>query len=266
MYSASADRDNFTKNFLISCGAHALLVLIAWFGGSTIMKLMNVNDNVEIIRSSVRVDVVGMPKFTVKELKAMQAEPVAKPEPEPEGAKKEEKVTDTAEDVIKKDDLVIKEKGETKKKSSFMNLVSDYSSKKVTATDKKKGVKSSTNKNLDSLIIEGNRLSKGGALVGDYSDGDVTEIAAYVQALPELVRVHFKLPSYLMDKNLRCKIAVYISASGSVIRTELLESSGNADYDARAKQAIDTASPFPKPSAGVASRLASSGVALKFPL
>lgn len=266
MFSSTLGQDNFTKNFLISCGAHALLVLIAWFGGSTIMKIMGVNDNVEIIRSSVRVDVVGMPKFTVKELKAMQAEPVAKPEPEPQGAKVEEKPKDNAEDVINKGDLVIQEKGEAKPKSSFMNLVSDYSSKKVKATERKKGVKTSTNKNLDSLIIEGNRLSKGGALVGDYSDADQTELSTYVQALPELVRAHFKLPQYLMDKGLKCRIAVYLSATGAVIKKDLIESSGNADYDARAMTAIDNASPFPKPSASVAPRLSTSGIILRFPL
>ncbi len=59
----------------------------------------------------------------------MQAQPVAKAEPEPQGAKVESKVEDKAPDVIKEGDLVIEEKGE-KKKSSFMNLVTDYSSKK----------------------------------------------------------------------------------------------------------------------------------------
>jgi hypothetical protein len=111
MFSDTVMDRNFTKNFLVSCGVHALLVLIAYFGGSTILQVFKLNNNVEIIRASVRVDVVGMPKFTVKELKEMQAEPVAKPEPEPEGAKVETKVKEEAPDVIKKDDLVIQEKG-----------------------------------------------------------------------------------------------------------------------------------------------------------
>lgn len=115
MNTIASDRE-FTKNFLISCGVHLLLVLVAYLFGSSIMKVFNANNNVEIIRSSVRVDVVGMPKFTVKELKEMQAEPVAKAEPEPEGAKAEVKAKDEAEDVIKKDDLVIEEKGAPKKK------------------------------------------------------------------------------------------------------------------------------------------------------
>ena len=115
-------------------------------------------------------------------------------------------------------------------------------------------------------MIEGNRLSKGGALVGDYSDADQTELSAYVQALPELVRVHFKLPDYLMKQELRCRIAVYLAPSGSVIKKDVIESSGNADYDARALTAIENASPFPKPSATVAPRLSNSGIILRFPL
>jgi TonB family protein len=265
MFSDTVMDRNFTKNFLVSCGVHALLVLIAYFGGSTILQVFKLNNNVEIIRASVRVDVVGMPKFTVKELKEMQAEPVAKPEPEPEGAKVETKVKEEAPDVIKKNDLVIQEKGE-KKKSSFMNLISDYSSKKVAPSDRKKGTTKSTNKNLESLIIEGNRLSKGSALVGDYTDEQNSEFSAYVQTLPELVRAHWKLPTYLMNQNLKCKIAIYLSTSGNVIKTDLIESSGQSEFDSRAEKAIRDGSPYPKPEAAVAPRLANSGIILKFPL
>lgn len=268
MSTIAADRE-FTKNFLISCGVHVLLALLAYLGGSTIAKLFNAkNNNVEIIRSAVRVDVVGMPKFTVKELKVMQAEPVAKPEPEPEGEKAPAKVE--TPDVIKKDDIVIQEKGEApappKKKSNFLNILSDYSSKKVAPTERKKGAKSSPNKELDSLIIEGNRLSKGGALVGEYSDAQNSELSEYVQSIPELVRVHFKLPSYLLSANLRCRIAVYLAPSGAVVKTELIESSGQTEYDARAEKAIRDASPFPRPSEAVAPRLGNSGIILRFPL
>ena len=121
-------------------------------------------------------------------------------------------------------------------------------------------------KNLDSLILEGNRLSKGSALVGDYSDEQNSEFSSYVQALPELVRSQWRLPSYLKEKNLRCRIAVYLSSIGEVLKTELLESSGQGEFDARAEKAIRDAAPFPKPSSSVASRLTSSGVILRFPL
>ncbi len=255
---------NFYQNFALSLGAHLCLILLAWVGGTWISGLINKNNNVEIIRASVRVDVVGMPKFTVKELKEMQAEPVAKAEPEAAGAKVETKVKEESQDVINKGDLVIQQKGE-KKKSSFLNLISDYSSKKVAPQERKAGDKKGS-KNLDSLILEGNRLSKGSALVGDYSDEQNSEFSSYVQALPELVRSQWRLPSYLKEKNLRCRIAVYLSSIGEVLKTELLESSGQGEFDARAEKAIRDAAPFPKPSSSVASRLTSSGVILRFPL
>lgn len=265
MFSDTMTDQNFTKNFMISFGVHVLLVLIAFIGGSTILNVMNSNKNVEIIRSSVRVDVVGMPKFTIKELREIQAEPVAKPEPEQQGAKVETKVKDETPDIINKGDIVIQEKGENKK-SSFMNLITEASSKKVAPTDKKNGKLKSSNKNLDSLIIEGNRLSKGSALVGEYSDADASELSAYVQNMPELVRVHFKLPSYLLSQNLHCNITVWLTPEGGVMKTHLAASSGNGEYDARADKAIRDAAPFPKPSATLGPLLPNSGIVLKFPL
>ena len=266
MFSTEADQ-NFGRNFLISLGAHILLVALSFAGGKAIMKFFG-NTDVEIIRAAVRVDVVGMPKFTVQELKAMQKDALP-PEPEPEaasGRKEETKVEDQTPDVIKKDDLVIHEKG-TEKKSSFLNVLSDYSKKKIDKKERPKGETTGKgNKNINNLVLEGNRLSKGTALVGDFSDEAGSEFAAYVQTLPEIIRQHWKLPSYLLEKDLRCRIKIYLSASGQLLKTELQESSGEQEFDARAKQAIENAAPFPKPSETVGTRLVNSGIILGFPL
>jgi TonB family protein len=258
----SFDQD-FTKNFFISLGAHTLFLLLFLAGGDLVSKIFQSGD-IEIIRSAVRVDVVGMPKFTIQELKKMEAQPIVEAEPEvAKGAKEETKPE--SEDVIKKDDLVIQEVSE-KKKASFLNLVNDYSSKKVTAKVEKKGQKSGVgSKNLDSLIIEGNRLSKGSALVGDYSDEQNSEFSAYVQSLPGIIRPFWKLPSYLLDKDLRCRIKIFLSPSGHVLKLELQESSGQAEFDTRAQKAIRDAT-FPAPSADVGKRLTSSGIILGFPI
>jgi TonB family protein len=264
MWSLTSDRD-FFKKFLISFGVHIGFVVIAYFGGTLFVKVFKLDNNVEIIRSSVRVDVVGMPKFTINELRAMQSAPVPKPVEEAQGSKVETKVKDEAPDVIKKDDLVIQQKGE-QKKNSFMNLISDYSSKKIAPKQKSKGAAKGSKHDLDSLILEGNRISKGSALVGDYSDEQNSAFSAYVQTLPELVRSHWKLPSYLMNQGHKCRIAVYLSSNGQVLKTELIESSGVGEFDSRAEKAIRDASPFPKPSDEVSPRLASSGIILRFPL
>lgn len=266
MFGTMSDHD-FNKKFLISFAGHVALVFIAWFGGETMLKVFKNND-VEIIRSSVRVDVVGMPKFTAQELMELQktAPPQVQEPVEAKGAPEVKKVD--VEDVIKKDDLVIEELDtKKKKKASFLNLVADYSSQKVAPKPLAKGSeKGISNKNFDSLVVEGNRLSKGSALIGDFSDDPMSEFAGYVQTIPELVKPNWKLPSYLMDQDLRCRIRIHLGTSGEILKLQVLESSGVHEFDVRAEKAVRTAAPFPKPSEAVGVRLASSGIILGFPL
>lgn len=258
---------SFTKKFLISCAVHAALLVLAATVGKVVSTIWKAND-IEIIRSSVRVDVVGMPKFTVQELKEMEKNAVDLPK-EPEAVKSPDKVeaTKEADDVIKKDDLVIEEaaKEKEKKKSSFLNSLSDYAKKDV-KKDTKKGKKDGTaNANLKALVIEGNRLSQGTALTGDYSDEANSEFGGYVQTIPGAIRPYWKLPSYLLEKDLRCRIRIFLNANGSLIKTELMESSGSPEFDARAEEAIRKTN-FPKPSESVGKRLTGSGIILGFPL
>lgn len=263
MFSDTQNQD-FNKNFMISFGAHALIVLLSFIGGSIVTKVFDDGD-VEVINASVRVDVVGMPKFTIQELKKMEAQPIIENQPDVAQGKKEETKIET-EDVIKKDDLVIQEEGK-KKKAAFLNILSDYSSKKVSPKASIKGdIKGEGTKNLDTLIVEGNRLSKGSALVGDYSDVENSEFSAYVQNIPGVIRPFWKLPTYLLDKNLRCRIKIYLSASGQLLKLDIQESSGQAEFDARAEKAVRDASPYPRPSDSVGSRLTNSGIILGFPL
>jgi colicin import membrane protein len=265
MSALTNDRD-FLKNFMVSFGGHLALVLIAYAGGDLMLNTFRRTD-VEIIRSSVRVDVVGMPKFTVQELKELQKSATPQPqEPvEVKGATEAKKVE--VADVIKENDLVIQQVDKKKTKASFMNLVADYSSQKVAPKAQPKGAAEGvSDKRLESLVMEGNRLSKGSALVGDFSDADVTEFSAYVQTVPELIRPHWKLPTYLLERELRCRIRVFLAATGKIVKLEVMESSGVSEFDARAEKAVRDAAPFPKPSDAVGARLAGSGIVLGFPL
>lgn len=274
MLNADLDTD-IRKSFAISFGAHVLLL----FSAILVTKFLigpssKRNLEIEIIQSSVRVDVVGMPKFTVQELKEMQknaapAEPEAKPQeaaPQVAETPKEE----VKEDVIKENDLVVEEQ---KKKNDFNSLLSSYSSKKVKKKDTPAPAKVANtvisgkgSKIIDNLILEGNRVSSGSALVGDITNEASSEFSAYVQAMPEKVRVHWKLPSYLLNQNLKCRIKVYLNSSGNLIKTEVVESSGVDEFDTRAMRAIKDAAPFPNPSKDVGTRLATYGIILGFPI
>lgn len=272
MLNTDAELD-IKKSFLISFGAHALLILCTVLVTTFIIGPSR-NLEIEIIQSAVRVDVVGMPKFTVQELKEFQKN-AAPAEPEAKEIPAEVKVAETPkeevkEDVVKEGDLVIEEK---KKKNDFQNLLSNYSSKKVVkkadtpvAKPTNKVISGQGSKVLNSLILEGNKVSSGSALVGDVTSESSSEFAAYVQGMPEKVRVHWKLPTYLMDKNLKCRIRIYLSASGGLIKTEFVESSGVSEFDAKALRAIQDAAPFPQPSPAVGTRLATYGIILGFPI
>lgn len=254
--------DDFNKNFILSLVVHTIFFLFAFFGGRIISETFKNND-IEIIQAAVRVDVVGMPKFTYQELKKMEPPPAVKEVIEKNIGEKEAAKTES-DDIIKKGDLVIQEK--SKKKSSFLNILNNYSSKKISNKEARKGEKSGIgDKNLDALIIEGNRISKGAALIGDYSDEKNSEFSAYVQNIPAVIRPNWKLPSYLMEKNLRCRIKIFLSSGGKLIKLELLESSGISEFDARAERAIRS-SDFPIPPKEVGGRLVSSGIILGFPL
>jgi TonB family protein len=262
---ATIGSDNFNKNFLISLWMHVILITLALIGGDILAKYFGSSD-VEIVRSAIRVDVVGMPKFTVQELKELEKIAAELPK-EPEAVKAEKApAKPEAEDIIKKDDLVIQEVDKKKKKSSFLSVLNEYSTKKVKGKEEKKGKKEgSSDKNLEALVLEGNRLSQGSALTGDYADGPGSEFAGYVQTLPGVIRPQWKLPQYLMDKNLRCRIKIFLSNTGKLLKLEVVESSGEPEFDGRAENAIRTTE-FPKPSEAAAKRLTSSGIILGFPL
>lgn len=240
---------------------------MAAMAGKVIGTIWKTND-IEVIRSSVRVDVVGMPKFTIQELKEMEKNAVELPK-EPEAVKSPDKVEakPETEDVIKEKDLVIQEQGKVKeqKKASFLNSLSDYAKKDVKKDTKKGKADGAGNENLKALALEGNRLSQGSALTGDYSDEANSEFGGYVQTLPGAIRPYWKLPSHLLEKNLRCRIRIYLNTNGSLIKTEIMESSGDPEFDQRAERAIRSTN-FPKPSEPVGKRLTSSGIILGFPL
>ena len=257
----------FAKKFLISCAIHMCLLLLAATVGKVVSTIWKTND-IEVIRSSVRVDVVGMPKFTIQELKEMEKNAVDLPK-EPEAVKAPDKVEAKVEteDVIKKDDLVIQEqaKEKAKKKTSFLNSLSDYAKKDVKKDSKKGKVDGKSNENLKALVLEGNRLSQGSALTGDYSDEANSEFGAYVQMLPGAIRPQWRLPSHLLEKDLKCRIRIYLNTSGSLIKADVVESSGDGEFDERAMRAVK-ATNFPAPSEPVGKRLTNSGIILGFPL
>lgn len=244
-----------------------LILLIAglsyfqWASGERQRKL-----NVKLVESSVRVDVVAMPEKTFQELKALQAagstEPAIKVEPDT-NKKSEPDIPDTGDEFLKK-----------KKKVNFSDMLKGYSkdnvekAKKVKNKGKKaqKGLDKKALANLSGLIKKGNKVQSGQALVGTGGSGNLTELQEYAAQLPGIIKPYWKLPSYLIDKNLRCRVKVFINNRGEVVRAEVFEKSDDPEYDERALKAVRAASPFPVPESKIASRALRGDILLGFPL
>lgn len=221
---------------------------------------LNKDFNMKLVQASVRVDVVAMPKMTFKELRDMETLPPVE-EAAPAAQKEEAKDIGGAEDKVFEKET---------KKVSFTDLISKYNKPKV--EDKKKNTKENANgindrikNSLKQLVISGNKLKSGTALTG--SKGGIGEEAgAYLGSLPEHVRPLWKLPSFLLSKDLKCRIRVFLSANGKVLNAVVLESSGDSEYDKRSLDAVRASSPFPKLPPELVASGTKGEIVLGFPL
>jgi len=119
---------------------------------------------------------------------------------------------------------------------------------------------------MKQILLEGNKISAGESITGDKSEKATATFDRYLQKLPSVVRPYWKLPSYLMGQNFRCRVKIFISRSGDILKTEIFESSGNSEYDQRALSAIKSVKQFPVPDNEILSYVVSGRVVLGFPL
>lgn len=243
-----------------SLGIHILFFAVAMLFAKFTWDALKLQreENIQLVQSSVRVDVVAMPELTVKELKIFepQAEE-AVVETQPEQVKEPETKPDQPEFV------------EEKKQQDFASMLKNLSQKKVQEKPAKKNDTKPKN-NFDSskinkLVAAGNKLSAGSALVGGESVAADSEYGRFLSSMPEAVKPYWKLPSYLSTQELKARVRVYIRADGSLIKAELYESSGVSEYDQRAMEAVRQAKFSPLPE-GYSSRGISGEIVLGFPL
>ena len=241
--------------FILVC---IILSYINWSQGESQRKI-----NVKLVQSSVRVDVVAMPEKTFQELKALQSTgggeaklPEAKAEPV-------EVTPDKGNEFLKK--------GE--KKKSLSDLLKHYSDRKVVDKPQKakqrakdKGFDKKALAKLDGLIKKGNKVKEGSALVGSGNAETLTALQGYAANLPSLIKPSWKLPSYLLEKGLQCRIQVFLNGRGELIRASIYEKSEDPEYDSRALKAVKAAAPFPPPPSEIVARVLRGDILLGFPL
>ena len=76
--------DDYKSGLMLSIALHIFIIILAFLVGRILVPSSPKNATLEILKASVRVDVVGMPKMTIQEHKALQTEmPKEAPQEEP---------------------------------------------------------------------------------------------------------------------------------------------------------------------------------------
>ncbi len=256
---ALASKDNLEKALLKALFLHvfilALIYALSHFIDLGELKPITTQD-IEVINSAVRIDIVSMPKLTIKELKKVDlSQTIVTPEKE---VKEEKAANETSEIEFKK----------KAKKIDVNNLLKDFSKKnvikKLKKTDTKKPI--IDNSELQKIILEGNKVSQGSSTTGDSIDQANQAYVRYVQKLPDRVKPHWKLPSYLLDRNLRCRVRIFLDRNGKILKSQVIESSGEEEFDAKALEAVKQSSPLPAPEKEFLGRAIGGDIILGFPL
>lgn len=263
-------RRGIYKSLLI----HVFFIVVIFFGDAFLRSADKdlKESNLKLVEASVRVDVVAMPKLTVKELKNMELPPPAPKMEEVVTQKEEPKPVPTAPPQVIEDKSKLEVEQKAKPKANVMDMLKQVA-KKDTKVDAKakapgtpQGLSKAEQKRLQELVMAGNKLREGVALTGNTSDANSGEFELYLARLPELVRPHWVLPSYLSGQELRCRIRIFLGANGSLIRAVVHESSGDKEFDDRAMRAVRQASPFPELAESFKSKGANGEILLGFPL
>lgn len=261
---------------------HVALVALTLSGSKIAFEISRAEreKNLELIQASVRVDMVAMPTHTLNELKNMSSgveeakkeEPTQSPEPEvKEASKVEEKVEPKEPEpkVAEKDPVPALEEASKAKRMDFLSKLKKIGSKKVESEGNQKaekGLYGEKSTNLKNLVLSGNKLNNGVAMYGDGGATNMTAYQTYAVRVTTMVKPHWKLPSYLLEKNLKCRVRVWLALNGEVTRAAIYQSSGDQEFDQRAIEAIQSAAPFPTVAEDIGKKVLNGDIVLGFPL
>lgn len=185
---------------------------------------------VTLVEEGQRVDIIGMPTHTVQELKELEKIRVSNTRAE-------------------------------KRREVFFTMLKNIAKNESTYVPSGKRPVGEPKV----LLLAGNKISRGMALVAGKRDPDLGGFHQYLESLPPHIKPFWKLPSYLLGKDLRCRIQIVLSEDGRLINHTIIESSGNEEFDQRAIEATLDSAPYPKPDESIVPYLRQGHIILGFP-
>ncbi|MEK7356504.1 MAG: cell envelope integrity protein TolA [Bdellovibrionota bacterium] len=248
------DDDGLGRSLLISLGVHAVGFIIFF------VRAVFYPSEPLVLEDAIRVDIVALPdKGKMQELPPppIEAPPVRPPKAEPAPVEPPKPV-DVPKPVVKPPtpEAPAVDIKKTKKNQ-------DAALKRLEAMEKIKKMmeqEASNTKVAAPTVVKGNEVSKGSALKG------LARIAQenYLRTVDASVKRRWDLPKWMSDANLSARIRLYVDARGTVVKAVFIKTSGNEDYDARIKTAVEAASPFPAPPNELVNVLSVDGIELEF--
>lgn len=214
------DDESFRTFLYVSIIIHAAII-----SGSLIKHWLMPGD-ILVVPEAIRVDVVDLPDKLpqtappVQPMPKIAPLPVAKlPPPKPKAIPKNIKAAQNeALAELKAMDEIQKMQQQLEKTSS-----------KPTPPQKK--------------TYKGNIISSGDS----FSGLSRLHVNDYLSALKSKVQAHWSLPQWLSDANLKAQVIVQLEGDGSISRSQIYVSSGNAIFDNSCLAAVQNSSPFAPP-------------------
>ena len=255
----------FRNSLFVHSGLILLIIIFSLVRGFFVER--EKKTSILLVKSSVRVDVVAMPRMTLKELKSagvdVSMEEGKKIVAENLSSPVSQKKSDVPELKVKKKDV------------DFNDILKKYSKKKRVEKPRQKAAREKKapstlskvgKKKLNQLILAGNRLSKGNALTGDGGAEIQSQFQEYASQFPDWVKPYWNLPGYLIGRKLQCRVKIFVSATGELIKVQVVASSEEEEYDRKAVAAIKSAAPFPPPPEEIRGQVVKGNIILGFPL
>jgi colicin import membrane protein len=248
--------DPFSRGIGVSIAFHlvilAVLALRAVFYPSEPMQFEH----------AIRVDMVGLPdkRAVLAPAPAAPAKEEAKPAENP-AEKPVEKTPDKPKEppklVLKTDPDKIDLKKSQKEQSNALKRLEAL--RKLEAHRAQVAGKAASP--AKAAPIRGNEVLAGTSLTG------LSKIQhdGYLDQIDETIKSHWNLPRWLANVNLKAQVAIFIDANGTIVKKQIVRSSGNPVYDEKCMEAIERSSPLPPPPANLVNVFAVDGIVLGFP-
>jgi TonB family protein len=219
----------FPKSFLLSIGLHSLFIL-----GMVFQSLFTPSSKKKVI-PTLRVDIVALPNKVVSEIQKQHQNIPLQPDSNLNQASINHKASVSHE---------------IKNSIARMRALQKIAEGELELAPMQNQ-------------IEGNALSSG---YSTSSDAIVAHESSYHEIIENQIKQNWYLPSWLhAQKELACEIQITLNADGSIKTLSFIKSSGNPEFDAHAKQAIELSHPFIIP-ASFTQKITEDSISVGFPL